>query len=166
MSLGPRFDVIPLAELPPTQRIPSLEQHRPVVLVVDDERVIADTLVTVLCRSGFAAIAAYDGLSALEVARVIPPELLITDIAMPRMNGIQLALALVATISDCKVLLFSGHAAHTDLLEARKAGFNFPLLAKPVHPAQMLAHVAASLNFQRWAPTPSPANPLPSPHPA
>jgi CheY-like chemotaxis protein len=165
MTLGPRFDVVPLAEVPTTQGIPSLEQRRPVVLVVDDERIIADTLVAVLCRSGFAAIAAYDGLSALEMARVIPPELLITDIAMPRMNGIQLALALVATISDCKVLLFSGHAAHTDLLEARKAGFNFPLLAKPVHPAQLLAHVAATLSFQCWPPTPSPGSPLPRPHP-
>ncbi len=151
MSLGPSFEVIPIAEVPPPQRTPSLEQHRPVILVVDDEHIIADTLVAVLCRSGFAAIAAYDGLSALELATVIPPELLITDIAMARMNGIQLALALVDAIPDCKVLLFSGHASHIDLLEARKAGFDFPLLAKPVHPAKMLAHVAESLNFQRWA---------------
>jgi DNA-binding NarL/FixJ family response regulator len=88
------------------------------------------------------------------LATVIPPELLITDIAMPRMNGIQLALALVDAIPDCKVLLFSGHASHIDLVEARKAGFDFPLLAKPVHPAKMLARVADSLCFQRWAPSP------------
>jgi CheY-like chemotaxis protein len=154
MSLGPNFEVIPIAEVPFPQRTPSLEQLRPVILVVDDEHVIADTLTAVLRLSGFAAIAAYDGLSALELASVIPPELLITDIAMPRMNGIQLALALVDVIPDCKVLLFSGHASHIDMLEARKAGYNFPLLAKPVHPAQMLAHVAESLSFQRWAPSP------------
>ena len=152
MSLGPSFEAIPIAEVPLPQRTPSLEQHRPVILVVDDEHIIADTLTAVLRRSGFAAIAAYDGRSALELATVIPPELLITDIAMARMNGIQLALALVDAIPDCKVLLFSGHASHIDLLEARKAGFDFPLLAKPLHPAKLLAHVAESLNFQRWAP--------------
>jgi DNA-binding NtrC family response regulator len=154
MAFGPSFEIIPIVEVPPTQRNPSLEQHRPVILVVDDERIIADTLVAVLCRSGFAAIAAYDGLSALELAAVIPPELLITDIAIPRMNGIQLALALIDAIPDCKVLLFSGHASHIDLIEARKAGFAFPLLAKPVHPAKMLAHVAESLSFQPQVPSP------------
>jgi CheY-like chemotaxis protein len=156
MSLGPIFDfeVIPLAEVPSDPGNLFLEQHRPVVLVVDDERIIADTVVAVLSRSGFAAIAAYDGSSALELAAVIPPELLITDISMPGMSGIELALAMVHAIPDCKVLLFSGHASHADLIEARKAGYDFPLLSKPVHPVQMLTHVAESLKFNRWPTAP------------
>jgi CheY-like chemotaxis protein len=157
MSLGPNFEVVPITAVPTNDCSFFPEQHRPVILVVDDEHIIADTLTAVLRRSGFAAIAAYDGLSALELAKVIPPELLITDIAMPRMNGIQLARSLVQTIADCKVLLFSGHASHMDLLEASETGFDFPLLAKPVHPAVMLAHVAESLNFQHWAPSPRPS---------
>ena len=93
MSLGTSFDfdfeVVPIAEVPcdPGSLFP--EQHRPVILVVDDEHLIADTLAAVLRRGGFAAIAAYDGYSALEVAAVIPPQLLITDISMPRMSGVQ-----------------------------------------------------------------------------
>jgi CheY-like chemotaxis protein len=151
MSLGPKFEVIPIKEAPTNDCSLFPEQHRPVILVVDDEHVIADTLTAVLRRSGFAAFAAYDGLSALELAAVIPPQLLIADIAMPRMNGVQLAMTLVNTIADCKVLLFSGHASHIDLLEASKAGFDFPLLTKPVHPALMLAHVAESLKAHRLA---------------
>jgi CheY-like chemotaxis protein len=156
MSLGPNFDfeVVPIAEVPSNPGGLFLEQHRPVVLVVDDEHIIADTVTAVLCRSGFAAIAAYDGRSALELAAVIPPELLITDISMPGMNGIQLALAIVHAIPDCKVLLFSGHASHGDLVEARKAGYDFPLLSKPVHPVHMLMHVTESLQFSPWSPAP------------
>jgi DNA-binding response OmpR family regulator len=153
MSLDPRFEVVPLTEVPSNDCSLLSEPHRPVILVVDDEHVIADSLTAVLRRSGFAAIAAYDGHSALELATVIPPELVITDVAMPRMNGIQLALTLVNTIADCKVLLFSGHASHMELIEANEAGFRFPLLAKPVHPALMLAHIAESLKSPRLPPS-------------
>lgn len=156
MALGPIFDfeVVPITEVPSDPSSPFFERHRPVVLVVDDEHIIADTLAAVLCRSGFAAIAAYDGSSALELAAVIPPELLITDISMPGMNGVQLALAMVHAIPDCKVILFSGHASHADLVEVRKAGYDFPLLSKPVHPVQMLMHVAESLKFNPLSPAP------------
>jgi CheY-like chemotaxis protein len=157
MSLSPRFKTVPIAEAPLHQRPRGLEQHRPVILVVDDERVIADSLTAVLRRSNFAAMAAYDALSALELAAIIPPQLLITDVSMPGMNGIQLALALVRTIADCKVLLFSGHATHLDLVEANAAGFHFPLLRKPIPPNQMLARIAESLNLSRGTHSPLPS---------
>src|SRR5271155_379450 len=162
MPPGASFEVIPIANIPRDARSPSLEPHRPLILVVDDEHVIADTLTAVLCRSGFAAIPAYDASSALVLAAIIPPELLITDIAMPGMNGIQLAFAIVHSIPDCRILLFSGHASHIDLVEAGNAGYNFPLLAKPIHPAQMLLHVAESLRLPRRYPGPRislPSNP-------
>jgi DNA-binding NtrC family response regulator len=116
--------------------------------VVDDERLIADTLTAVLRQSGFAATAAYGGSSALDLAAITPPQLLITDINMPGMSGIQLALAIVHAIPTCNVLLFSGHGTHIDLIEARRAGYNFPLLAKPVHPSNMLRYVQESLKLQ------------------
>jgi CheY-like chemotaxis protein len=134
------FQVIPLAEVPWRKR--TAERESPVILVVDDERVIADTLSTILSKKGFAVMTAYNAKSALELARVIPPELLITDVAMPGMNGIELAIALVQSIPDCKILLFSGQASTIDLLdEARHEGHNFNLLTKPVHPTDMLARI-------------------------
>ncbi|MES2391292.1 MAG: response regulator [Acidobacteriota bacterium] len=117
------------------------------VLIVDDESMVADTLAMILGRAGFATLTAYCGAAALEIAQAVPPELLISDVAMPGMDGIELAVAVVNTWPDCKVLLFSGHATAADLMAARSAGYSFPLLAKPVHPAEMVRQVQASLAF-------------------
>ena len=117
------------------------ESRRPVLLLVDDEELIVHTLSTILTRSGFTVLTACDGYSALDLARMIPPDLLITDVAMPGMDGIELAMSVVCEAPDCRVLLFSGHAQPHDLEAARSAGFDFPLLTKPVHPRTMLANV-------------------------
>jgi len=116
---------------------------RPVVLVVDDEHIIADTLGSILELSGYAPMVAYDAVGALDLARVIPPDLLISDVMMPGMSGVELAMTIARVVQDCKILLFSGQAATLDLLSAaRSAGFDFPALTKPVHPTVMLAQVS------------------------
>ncbi|HEY6375818.1 MAG TPA: response regulator [Edaphobacter sp.] len=113
------------------------------VLVVDDERIIADTLSMILSNSGFDVLTAYDGMKALELARAAPPALLITDVMMPGMTGIELAIMLVEAVPDCKVLLFSGQASTVDLLAAaHDMGHDFELLTKPVHPTDMLRRVS------------------------
>jgi CheY-like chemotaxis protein len=137
--------VIPVEEVPSEDARLSPEQYRPVILVVDDEAMVADTLAAVLSQAGFAALTAYDGKAALELAITVPPELLISDIAMPKMNGIDLAMAVVDAQPECKVLLFSGNATDADLASARAAGYNLPLLTKPVHPEEMLKQVKERL---------------------
>jgi DNA-binding response OmpR family regulator len=137
------FESVPLTQINADLLNSPTRPFRSVVLVVDDERIIADTLGAILGSSGYTAITAYDGLSALEIASVIPPDLLITDVAMPGMGGIELAIALRESISDCNVLLFSGQATTVDLLAtARAAGYDFTALTKPVHPTDMLARVS------------------------
>jgi CheY-like chemotaxis protein len=131
-----------------TSRVPAFQSHGnfPRILVVDDESAIADTLTEILCRSGYPAIAAYDGTGALELALLSPPELLITDVVLPGMNGIELAITLKRVYPDCKVLLFSGQASTADLLtRAKCAGHSFTLLSKPVPPRDLLALVAERL---------------------
>jgi CheY-like chemotaxis protein len=140
-----KFEVIPVTEVPKEDAV-ILPKRQPVVLVVDDERVIADTLSMILSRSGFSTMTAYDGPGALELATAIAPDLLISDVVMPGMSGIDLAIAVTQTIPGCKVLLFSGQAATVDLLEkARQAGHNFTTLAKPVHPTDMLRRISECL---------------------
>src|ERR1700739_3487967 len=107
------FETVPLAEIPSARAIVA-EKKSTVVMVVDDEKVIADTLVAILARSGYAAIAAYDGESALERARSTDPQMVITDVCMPGMGGIELAVAIRDTYPDCKILLFSGQMATVD----------------------------------------------------
>ena len=110
------------------------------ILVVDDERVIADTLTIILNQAGFEAAAAYTGKSAVESARASHPDLVISDVIMPDMNGIEAAIQIRGILPACKILLFSGQAATADLLErARSQGHEFEILAKPVHPQDLLA---------------------------
>lgn len=61
------------------------------VLIVDDDRPIVEALAGVLAEEGFSVRKAYDGLSALQEAEIAPPDLVLSDIAMPGMNGIALA---------------------------------------------------------------------------
>ena len=116
------------------------DKPKPRVLVADDERVIADTLAIILNQAGYEASAVYSGTGAVEQAKAIRPDLLISDVIMPDMNGIDAAIKIRAALPTCKILLFSGQAATADLLEtARQQGHEFEILAKPVHPQDLLA---------------------------
>ncbi len=113
---------------------------KPRVLVADDERVIADTLAMILNQSGFDARAVYSGEKALELAETLRPDMLISDVIMADLNGIDAAIRIRALLPEIKILLFSGQAATADLLEkARADGYEFDILAKPVHPQDLLA---------------------------
>ena len=112
---------------------------KPKVLVADDEKVIADTLAIILNQNGYDATAVYTGTEAVERARATRPDLIISDVIMPDMNGIDAAIKIRSFLPGCKILLFSGQAATADLLEdARKRGHEFEILAKPVHPQDLL----------------------------
>lgn len=113
---------------------------RPKVLVVDDEQVIADTLAKILDINGYDASAVYSGIAAVESARSLQPDLIISDVIMQDMDGIEAAIHIRDFLPSCKILLFSGQAATADLLEnARAQGHDFEILAKPVHPSELLA---------------------------
>jgi CheY-like chemotaxis protein len=115
---------------------------KPKVLVVDDERVIADTLAMILNQSGFDARAVYSGEKAVELASTFAPNMLITDVIMADLNGIDAAIMIRALLPNIKILLFSGQAATADLLEkARAKGYEFEILAKPVHPQDLLSRL-------------------------
>lgn len=113
---------------------------KPRVLVADDEQVIANTLAIILNQAGFEAKAVYSGENALEVIDDFQPNMLISDVIMTGMTGIEAAIQVRAKLPACKILLFSGQAATADLLEkARAHGHEFEILAKPVHPTDLLA---------------------------
>ena len=121
------------------------------ILVVDDEQRIADTLALILQSNGYETAVAYEGDSALAQASKVQPHLLLTDVMMPGMNGIELALVVSKKCPECKVLLFSGQAATAELLDrAQKQGCDFPLLSKPVHPEDLLKKVAEILNSSEF----------------
>ncbi len=120
-----------------------MQTSRGVVYVVDDERLIAQTLGMILTQSGFTASAFEDPYRALEAAAAGPaPDLLISDVVMPGMSGIDLGVQFRREYPGCKVLLFSGQAATADMLAtAKQQGHEFEVLAKPVHPSDLLARL-------------------------
>jgi len=114
------------------------------VIVVDDEIIIASTLATILQRNGFDAVSFTDPLQALAAARLKAPDLLITDVVMPGLSGIDLAIEVTKSVPDCRVLLFSGQAATANLLQvAREKGHDFELLSKPIHPTDLLRKIGS-----------------------
>ncbi len=114
------------------------------IFVVDDEQCIADTLAVILRNSGYEASAFYNAQGALEQIESCRPDLVISDVVMPGMNGVDMAVLIRDRHPACKVLLFSGQATTVDMLEGvRRQGYKFELLAKPIHPADLLARVAS-----------------------
>jgi CheY-like chemotaxis protein len=112
---------------------------RPKVLIADDERVIADTLAMILNQSGFDARAVYSGEAAIDTVSDFEPDMLVTDVIMADLNGIETAIRMRRMLPNIKVLLFSGQASTADLLDkARAQGHEFEILAKPVHPQDLL----------------------------
>jgi CheY-like chemotaxis protein len=117
---------------------------KPRIIVADDERVIADTLAMILNQSGFDARAVYSGEKAVELAVDFKPEMLISDVIMAGLSGIDAAIRIRTLFPQIKILLFSGQAATADLLEkARAQGYEFEILSKPVHPQDLLARLRA-----------------------
>lgn len=111
----------------------------PRIYIVDDEWIIAETLATILNKNGFHAYPFHNSSQALVRALSCPPDVVITDVMMPGMTGIELAVALRRSGQTCRILLFSGQSGALDLLcDARRRGYDFELLQKPLHPRQLL----------------------------
>ena len=114
----------------------------PKVLIADDERVIADTLAAILNLGGFEARAAYSCSQALDLAPVFRPDLLIFDVIMDEMSGIEAAVRIKAMLPDIRVFLLSGQTATAEMLEKEKAdGYGFEVIIKPVHPRDLIARL-------------------------
>jgi CheY-like chemotaxis protein len=112
------------------------------LLVADDEKIIADSLATILNLSGWNATAVYDGRQAVEHARTFRPDILISDVHMPELNGIEASILIRQMLPACKVILVSGHFATAELIEgARLRGNSFEILNKPVAPPVLLARI-------------------------
>lgn len=118
---------------------PGKEERRRTVLIVDDEPLIADTLADILNDGNFMAVALYDGASALDWVRSTSIDILITDVVMPGINGVELAKAIKSISPKTRIVLLSGQAYARDLTQqARHEGYSFELWSKPMHPEDLL----------------------------
>jgi CheY-like chemotaxis protein len=81
----------------------------------------------------------------VEAAREISPDLILTDVLMPKMNGIELGKTVRNFLPQCRIILISGQAATGDLLKrARDEGHEFEVVTKPIQPDALIALVRES----------------------
>jgi DNA-binding NtrC family response regulator len=119
--------------------------RRDLVFVVDDEPVIAETAALVLCSSGFDARAFTDPLAALKAAQIDPPNLLLSDVLMPGLNGFQLSTGIIQHCPQCKVILFSGNPDAKDRFAITPTEKSLDILSKPVLPGDLITAIQHKL---------------------
>lgn len=112
------------------------------VLVVDDEHLITDTICAILNANGFNAIGAYNGIEALQAATDLHPEVVLSDVLMPKMSGVDLGIQLRSQFPEMKIILLSGQASTSMMIQRAEAdGHHFTLFPKPIHPEDLIARL-------------------------
>jgi CheY-like chemotaxis protein len=106
----------------------------------------ASIVVEILNQEGFDATSVSNGAAAIELAKDLQPDVILSDVIMPGLNGIETGIRLREIVPNCKIILFSGQAATVDLLNKnRLQGHQFDILAKPVKPEQLIKVIRASV---------------------
>ena len=118
------------------------ETGRSRILVVDDQKLIVDTIAEILQGAGFEVATACDAWTALELAASFHPDRVLTDVLMPGMNGVELAIAVRTMYPTVKILLFTGQAGISEILQGAEAqGYTFEVIPKPIHPQRLIERI-------------------------
>jgi DNA-binding NtrC family response regulator len=122
------------------------QSRRGLIFVVDDEIAIAESAAKILRISGFDARAFSDPLAALEASQVEAPNLLLSDVIMPGLNGFELSSGLVKGCPQCRVLLFSGDPSAQETLARTPTEKSCGFLVKPIRPEDLLKAIQSKLD--------------------
>src|ERR1700748_3449377 len=117
------------------------------VLVVDDDRLVADTLTLIFEKSVFAAKAAYSADEGLDCSREFTPNLLLCDVTMPGRDGLSLVDDVARELPSCRVLVLTGFYSNLKSIRERAHKLAHPvgILTKPCQPTDLLREAAALL---------------------
>ena len=110
------------------------------VLIVDDERVVADTLGLIFSKNGFETRTAYSADEAMECATTFDPELMLCDLQMPEKDGVELILEMDGAHPKCRIMVLTGAYASISRVMDRAGALRrkLPVLAKPCAPEDVL----------------------------
>jgi len=115
------------------------------ILVVDDELTVALTLVEILEEQGYEVAVAFSGEQAVAEAVELLPDLLISDVCMGEVNGVEVATSITAMLPDCKVLFLSGLASMSDVMSAAPERLVYSFMSKPMRLLDLLNAIAYML---------------------
>jgi DNA-binding NtrC family response regulator len=110
------------------------------ILVIDDSPTVMQTLVLVLRSVGFHAAGEVSAANGLKTAKLQCPDILLCDIQLDSTTGVALALEILKSVPNCRVMLMSGDTSSTKTLaDAHARGQDFEVLAKPTPTDELLA---------------------------
>jgi DNA-binding response OmpR family regulator len=126
-------------------------ESEPKILVIDDEQFLADSLAAIFKAKGYEVAARYRPADGIAAAQSFRPNMLLSDVMLPELNGVELAVKIRSLLPDCKVLLMSGDSttARSFLLQALKQGHEFDLLEKPIDPDDLLTRTKNLIGGER-----------------
>ena len=125
------------------------------VLVVDDERPLAGLVGSYLERDGFEVSLAHDGQQAVDLARQVDPDVVVLDLGLPVLDGVEVC-RLLRTFSDCYVVMLTARSEEVDKLIGLSVGAD-DYMTKPFSPRELVARVHVMLRRPRATATSSPA---------
>jgi CheY-like chemotaxis protein len=123
-------------------------KKQPIILVVDDEPAILELVKDILLPAGYLVNTAANGKEALAAIQAHPYDLVLTDMIMPQMGGMELVQYLRLHHPETLVLVFTGFASYQDAVDAVKLGA-FDYLPKPLQPEILRHAIEQALNYQR-----------------
>lgn len=119
-------------------------------LVVEDERALADVVASYLTREGFEVEVAVEGEEAVRRARELDPDVVVLDVGLPGIDGIEVC-RLLRTFSDCYVVMLTARADEVDTLVGLSVGAD-DYMTKPFSPRELVARIRAMLRRPRVVP--------------
>ena len=143
------------ATVPPAGSEPGPAPHeaRPAsglrALVVEDEAELAGLVGSYLERDGFEVTLAYDGLRAVELARDVDPDVLVLDLGLPGLDGVEVCRR-VRTFSSCYIVMLTARTDEIDMLIGLSVGAD-DYMTKPFSPRELSARIQAMLRRPRGA---------------
>ena len=129
-------------------------------LVIDDERALAKLIGSYLEKEGFEVHLAFDGPEGVEAARAVDPDVVVLDLGLPHLDGLEVCRQL-RTFSDCYVVMLTARTEEVDTLIGLSVGAD-DYMTKPFSPRELVARINVLLRRPRRAPDSraSPTEPL------
>ncbi len=124
----------------------ALSSTKPLLMVLDDDTAVRQTWTIIFQRHGYEVAPMERGEDAIAAATQRPPDLLLADVRLPDMSGIEAARRIREVAPGCRILLISGDSdAGEAIEEARARGATFEVLPKPISPPDLLRLISESL---------------------